>query len=545
MMAVVCIPGTTIALDVAHNEFIRQPLYISSGVTVAWNMDSSATAAANSLYWDSDSGEPAVWDTEQTAVWADENEEETTFESGAQVVFGKGNDLNKSVEIAPEGVHVSSVDITGSAYQFSGGDMVVTERVNAEQSATINSVLVIGSSDAPLTIQVAGGEQLTAAVLETAFSGSHEHHIYEHGSFVKNGAGTLHITDAVHGSITGATVTKGVLSLGTGVSLDVGANEIKGGTLQNVEMLVTGEIARSVSGNIAMAHNVIKSADGKNAAVLTGVTLHAGTTTEYATLQNVSFAGESTLRGHITFEKTQRQGDISVAAGGTLTVDNVTFDLHGLASGDKVLIDGSAGTLLGWESANFVYSGITVNSAAVATSVAGVVTIKSEHDGNLYWSGKADDKWNSGSENWSTQAGGADGVAFTALSNVYFGAGAANRNITVSQDLVAMDFGITGGDYSFSGGRIATLGDAAINTGAEDTVTFYNQLVVQGSMTTSGKGTLELLGATTVVKDLTLGGDHTTIDADVTVLGKFSVNAGDAATAGSLNIFGNVTANDM
>lgn len=549
-MAVVCIPGTTIALDVAHNEFIRQPLYISSGVTVAWNMDSSATAAANSLYWDSDSGEPAVWDTEQTAVWEDANEEETTFESGAQVVFGKGTGLNKSVEIAPEGVHVSSVDITGSAYQFSGGDMVVTERVNAEQSATINSVLVIGSSDAPLTIQVAEGEQLTTSVLETAFSGSHEHHIYEHGSFVKNGAGTLHITDAVHGSITGATVTKGVLSLGTDVSLDVGANEIKGGTLENVEMQLTGEIVRAVSGNVATAHNVIKSADGKNAAVLTDVTLHAGMHTEYATIQNVAFAGKSTLRGYITFEKTQRQGDMSVVAGGNLTVDNVYFDLHGLASGAKTLIDNyavnrAAGTLTGWETAQFVYSGIAVNSAAVDTSVAGVVTINRTHSGNLYWTGAQDYEWNAGSANWSTVEGEEEGETFTALSNVYFGADATKRNITVMQDLVVMDFGITGGDYSFSGGRIATLGDAAINTGAEDTVTFHNQLVVQGSMTTSGKGTLELHGATTVVKDLTLGTNTTTIDADVTVLGKFSVNAGDAATAGSLNIFGNVTANEM
>ena len=537
-MAVVCIPGTTIALDVAHNEFIRQPLYISSGVTVAWNMDSSATAAANSLYWDSDSGEPAVWDTEQTAVWEDANEEETTFESGAQVVFGEGNALNKSVEIAPEGVHVSAVKITGTDYQFSGGDMVVTDSVSAEQSAMIDSVLVIGSYDAPLKIQVAEGEYLTASVLETSFAGSHEHHIYENGSFVKNGEGMLHITKAVHGSITGATVAEGVLSLGSGVSLDVGANEIKGGTLQNVELLVTGEIDRAVSGNVAMAHNIIKTADGKNAAVLTDVTLFAGTTTEYATLQNVSFAGESTLRGYITFEKTQRQGDISVAAGGTLTVENVCFDLHGLASGDKVLIDSSAGTLSGWDTAQFVYSGITVNSAAVDSSVAGVVTIKREHEGNLYWSGAADDKWNAGSENWSTQPNGTGGAAFTALSNVHFGAAAANRDITVAQDLVAMELYIENGGYSFSGGRIATLGNAVIDTGA-DTVTFRNQLVVQENLITSGTGTLQLHGATTVVKDMTLGSDHIVIDGDVTVLGNFIVNSG------SLDINGNVTAGGM
>ena len=375
------------------------------------------------------------------------------------------------------------------------------------------------------------------------------HVVYESGAFIKEGSGCLFITDDVRGSISGATVRKGELVLASGVSMDVGANAVSGGTLENVAMLVTGEIYRAVSGGLATAHNIIKSADGVNAAVLTNVTLHAGTSSEYATLQNVDFAGESTLRGYITFEETQRQRDMRVAAGGTLTVDNVCFDLHGLGSGDKVLIENAAvndaaGTLTGWETAHFVYSGITVNSAAVNTSVAGVVTLKDAHDGNLYWTGAADDKWNPGSANWCAQPDGTDNEVFTALSNVYFGADAANRDITVTQDLVVMNLGITDGGYSFSGGRVATLGDASINTGAA-TVTFNDQLVVQGSMTTSGTGTLELLGATTVVEDMTLATDHITLDGDVSVLGKFSVNAGSATDAGSLTILGNVTAQEM
>ncbi len=490
-----------------------------------------------------------MWDTTQTTAWVDENAEETTYTTDAQVVFGERADLNKSVQIAPEGVSASTVKITGSDYQFNGGDMVVTEKVSAQKSAEIDSVLVIGSSTTPLEIEVAEGEELSTRVLETAFTGTHENHIYEQGSFVKSGDGTLSISEAVHGAITGATVTGGKIELGSDVSLDVGANEIKGGTLENVEMVITGEIDRAVSGDVATAHNVIKSADGENAAVLTNVTLHAGTSTEYATLQNVAFAGASTLRGYITFEETQRQRDMSVAAGGTLAVDNVCFDLHGLASGEKILIvnnavDSTTGTLTGWNTAKFVYSGITVNSSAVNTSVAGVVTINSEHNGNLYWTGAADDKWNPGSANWSTVEGGTGSDVFTSLSNVYFGADAANRDIIVAQDLVVMDFTLTGGNYNFSGGRIATLGDATINTGA-DKVTFHDLLVIQGNMTTSGKGTLELLGATTVVQDLTLGTNNTTIDADVSVLGKFTVNAGSAIDAGTLNIYGNVTADEM
>ena len=248
-----------------------------------------------------------------------------------------------------------------------------------------------------MVINVEQDSTLTLKCLETNSAVVNGHVVYESGAFIKEGSGCLFITDDVRGSISGATVLEGELVLASGVSMDVGANAVSGGTLENVAMLVTGEIYRAVSGGLATAHNIIKSADGVNAAVLTNVTLHAGTSSEYATLQNVDFAGESTLRGYITFEETQRQRDMRVAAGGTLTVDNVCFDLHGLASGDKVLIENAAvsaaaGTLIGWETAHFVYSGITVNSAAVNTSVAGVVTLKDAHDGNLYWTGAADDK---------------------------------------------------------------------------------------------------------------------------------------------------------
>ena len=539
LMAVMSVPGITMAaVDGGGNVYSQSDTYLYV----------SAAEPTASLRWDSVAGEPAVWDTDSTAAWVDADGGESTYTEGSHVLFGEGTSLNKSVQIAPEGVTAGTVDITGSNYLFSGGTLTVTERVNASSSAVVDVNLAIGGGNA-LIINAERESKLTLKCLETRSAVVNGHVVYESGAFIKEGSGCLLITDDVRGSISGATVREGELVFASGVSMDVGANEVSGGTLENVSMLVTGEIYRAVSGGLATAHNIIKSADGVNAAVLTNVTLHAGTSSEYATLQNVDFAGESTLRGYITFEETQRQRDMRVAAGGTLTVDNVCFDLHGLASGDKVLIENAAvsdaaGTLTGWETAHFVYSGITVNSAAVNTSVAGVVTIKDLHDGNLYWTGAADDKWNPGSANWCAQPDGTDSEVFTALSNVYFGADAANRDITVTQDLVVMNLGITDGGYSFSGGRVATLGDASINTGAA-TVTFNDQLVVQGSMTTSGTGTLELLGATTVVKDMTLATGHITLDGDVSVLGTFSVHAGSATDAGSLTILGNVSAQEM
>lgn len=539
LLSAFCV-ATTLSSGTAAAAVVRQ----------VGNLPTLAAEDTETLRWDSSTGEPAVWDTENTAVWTDvgSGASDVTFKTGSQVQFGEGADLNKSVQIGSGYVTASTVEISGSDYCFSGGEMVVTDSLIARESATIDSALVMGSSSSPLTIDVAEGKVLTTNKLGTPFTESNGIHNHTPGSFRKIGGGTLSVTGDVPGLITEASVQGGKLELGAGVSMDVGANIITGGTLENVEMLISGEVDRPVSGGLAVAHNLIKSADGKNAAVLTDVTLHAGSTTEYATLQNVSFAGESTLQGYITFEKTQRQGDMSVAAGGTLMVDHVCFDLHGLASGEKVLIEnaanGAGGTLTGWETASFVYSGIAVNSAAVESSVAGTVTIKSTHDGNLYWTGAADEKWNPGSANWSAVEGGTDMETFTSLSNVYFGAETSNRDITVTQDLVVMNLGITDGGYSFSGGRVATLGDAALNFG-QGTVTFHDQLVIQGNLTTSGAGSVELLGATTVVKDMTLNAAHTTLGGDVSVMGKFTVNAGTATDAGSLTISGNVTAQEM
>ena len=541
-MAVVCVPGITLPLMAAETS--------------------------PTLRWDAALGEPAVWDTGTTAVWEDEKGVESTYTSGSHVVFGEDDALNKAVEIVPEGVNAAAVELTGSGYSISGGDLVVSDLVSAEKSATIESTMVMGSTTSPLEIRVAEGQTLTTNILETSFAGSHEHHIYEQGSFVKTGSGTLRIMEAAHGSITGVTVQEGVLELGQSVSLDMGAYAIHGGTLENVQMLVSGDMVRTLTGVTVLAHNMMVSADGVHAAVLRDVQLHAGTTIEYASMQNVVFAGESTLTGYITFEETQSQREMGVATGSTLAVDNVVFDLHGLSAGTKVLIvngevadaanglqsrielpssiSGLAGTITGWDTAKFVYSGVAVNKFAVQSTVAGTVTIIGKHDGNLYWDGSEDDKWNPTSANWSLTAGTQGEEVFTALSNVYFGGGdeVVHRDITVTQDMVVMNLNVTNGDYNFRGARVATLADATLAP-SSGKVTFHDQLVVQGYLTTGGAGTVELLGATTVVKDATLQGLTTSIAGDMSILGSLIVNAGDATAAGRLNISGDVTAAGM
>ncbi len=549
-MAVVCVPGMTTAGD-AYTQS-ESYLYVANR---SGDAATEVAEATESLRWNSTGNDSARWDTDQNAVWVDESTDtEVGYKAGSNVQFGEGADLHKEVQIAPEHVEASSVEISGSDYQFSGGDMIVKDRLSVAESASIDSALIIGSTTTPLTIDVADGKTFTIGMLGTYLTDVNGTHIHAQGAFTKTGKGTLSVTDGMHGLFSAATIQDGKLVLGDGVALEVGANEFLGGTLENVDMHISADIYRPVSGGIVTAHNLIRSADGVNAAVLTDVALHAGTATEYATLQNVVFAGNGSLTGFITYEETQAQREMGVATGGKLAVNNVTFDLHGLSSGEKVLIENAAvsdaaehlkGTLTGWDTVKFVYSGIAVNSAAVNSAVVGMVTIDYDHNGNLYWTGAADDKWNPSSANWSLAAGETGKEVFTALSNVYFGGdNVGHQDIIVSQDVVAMNLSITGGGYSFSGARVATLGDALISPTA-GTVTFNDQLVIQGNLTTSGEGAVELLGSTTVVKDMTLNSAHTTLAGDVTVLGKFAVNAGTETTAGRLDINGNVTAKEM
>ena len=431
------------------------------------------------LHWDSSAGEPAVWDTEQTTAWVDGQGGETLYMAGSSVEFGNGADLNKSVQVAGAGVEAGTIVISGDGYHFTGGNIKVTELLNVTGAARFDS------------------------------------------------------------------------------RLDVGASLIQGGTLENVQMQITGEISRPVTGDTVTVHNLISSADGTHAAVLTDVALYAGTATEYATLYNVVFAGDSDLTGYITIEKTQSQREIGVATGSTLTIDNATFDLRGMASGSKVLIvngalddtsvaftlpagmAGLGGELKGWDTVKFVYSGIAVNKDAVDTSVAGMVTLRDAHDGNLYWNGKADDRWNPGSANWSSSASLEGQETFSALSNVHFGAGnGGHRDIGVTQDMVVMNLDVSDGDYSFNGARVAVLGNASLNFDS-GVVDFQNQLVVQGNLDAAGSGSLKLSNTATVAGKAALNNLSTTIAGDMTVVGNLEVNAD------TLNISGNVSASQM
>ncbi len=528
-----------------------------------------------SRYWDA-TGADGVWNTGADANWREfaDSTETVTFETNSRVTFTDtdetGDELDKSVTVADGGVHAKSVTITGSDYVFSGGKVLVNQSLSAQQDARFDSAVVIGSA-APLQLDVADGATLTLSTLETVSTQSYGGVSYGSGAFSKTGAGTLLITDAINGTITGATVSGGKLQLGSGVNLAVGANTLTGGTLENVVLLATGTVT-DYTGATAQANNVIKSADGENYATLTNVALQAGAATGYASLQKVAFAGTSTLSGFITFEDTKQQRQMAVATGGTLTVSNLTLDLHGLSTGTKVLIENGAvagaaegfkGTLEGWtaENVKLLYSGVAVNNAVVDMGTAGVVTLNTAEDNtaaNMYWdglvAGAAEDDapvastaWDKSSANWSATAGENGDAAFLALSNAYFGATpeGGSKAVNAVQDMVMANMFVTEGGYSFTGSRLATLGNMHI-TPASGAVSFTNELVAQGNVELSAAqggsvtlgGALQAGGAITATGEGSLSFNSTVQSGgDITLTGNGVVMlAGNVSTAGNFSI---------
>ena len=565
-------------------------------------------------YWDA-TGDEGVWNTGADANWREfeDSTKTVTFEANSRVTFTDTDEtgktaLAKRVTVADAGVQAKNVGIAGTGYVFSGGKVLVNESLSALQNARFDSAVVIGSA-APLQLDVAAGATLTLSTLETVSTQSYGGVSYGSGAFRKTGAGTLLITEAINGTITGATVSGGKLVLGVAgaedvaktVSLAVGSNTLTtaGGSLENVELLSSGTVT-DYTGATAQANNVIKSADGVNYAMLTDVELRAGAATGYASLQKVAFAGNSTLSGYITYESTKQQRQMAVATNGTLTVSNLTFDLHGLSAGTKVLIENGAvadaaegfkGTLEGWNSENvtLLYSGIAVNSAAVNMGTAGVVALDTAENNtaaNMYWDGLvagaaesdapvASSAWDKSSANWSDEEGKDGRVAFLALSNTYFGATpeGGSKKVNAAQDMVMSNMFVTEGGYSFTGSRLATLGNMHI-TPKSGTVSFTNELVAQGNVelraeqdgsvtlggalqaggtiTATGEGDLSFNSTVQSGGDITLTGNGVvTLAGNVSTAGKFSIGTEgaavmDKADASTLyTIAGTLTAKDI
>lgn len=509
-------------------------------------------------YWDSADGDSNVWDTNSGTVWRDrETMEGLVYESGSRVAFGEYEDvddinqgtgttpLNKNVTVAEGGVVAKALDVFGEGYVFSGGKVTVTQSMSIQESAEFASTLVIGSTTSPLAVDVWAGKTLTVGTLETSSSVSYGSTIYNNGALSMVGEGTMHVTDAVNGKLTQVS-SLGTLKLGVEatdgaaaktITLAVGSNELTtaGGTLQNV-------VLTAADNSIAAADSTL----GK--AVLTDVSLEAGAAASYATLQDVSFAGNSALSGYIALTAPE---SMQVAAGSTLEIGNLTLDLAGTGLGEQVVIANGAttsglGTLNGWttDKVSLVYNGVAVNEGSVTLSdTAGKLSIASSDAGALYWDGigadgNATGDWNATGATWNT-AEGADGTStYKALSDIIFGTPAEGgaKTITVAADMDMLSFTVKEGGYSFSGAGLTTLGDMSIAAAGGD-VSFLNSLTAAGTLTTSGAGKVTFSEAVTVAGDVTLGAASTDIASSMA-----SADGDIAMTSKTINVAGAVTA---
>ncbi len=556
--------GSIIGWDIlTENNFLIGDKLLSQGDWDSLKIE-NGKVSLTMLYefWDSVGNEPSIWDTQQSTVWRDaDGTDDKTYEAGAQVAFGQTDDdnanveLNKNVHVISSGVDVKNMSISGTNYLFSGGDIRITDMLQSTESAVMTNALVIADATTPLQINVADNTVLQIADLKTTYIAPFGTPVYGNGAFEKDGAGRLTITRGIHGTITEASISEGSLKLENGVTLTVGANSINGGIIENTVLQTSGSVTRSVVNTL----NIIRSANDTEYAVLTDVKLKAGTSDAFATLQKVTFAGNSELSGYITFEETQHANEINVAAGSELYINGLIFDLRGLAAGEKILIDNAAtgntalGTISGWDSVQYVYSGIQINSEAINAQTNGTITIKTDHNGNLYWDGSENNSWDAISTNWSLTESSDGTNVFTALSNIYFGytPEEAQKDISIKQDAVVANLYITQGGYNFSGSRLAALGDISLSP-ADGTLSMGNSLIAQGNISVSGDAAITLNGEISAGGNLTFNTNApVSITNNVSVGGDFNIGTSNTAVivkndkSTIYNISGNVTASNV
>lgn len=216
--------------------------------------------------------------------------------------------------------------------------------------------------------------------------------------------------------------------------------------------------------------------------------------------------------------------------------------------------DGFTGTLLGWDAENvkLLYSGIAVNNAVVDMDTAGVVTLntaESNTAANMYWDGlvggAASNAWDKSSANWSDTAGTDGDSAFLALSNTYFGATpeVGSKVVNATLDMVMSNMFVTDGGYSFTGSRLATLGNMSI-TPASGEVSFANELVVQGNVNLSAAqgGSLNFAGMLQAGGTITANVEGALIfDNAVSAGGKVELNAQNLEVNGALRSVGDIS----
>ena len=515
--------------------------------------------AEGEIYWNDDAdGTQKFWST------ALNDGEEKVFLSGSHVIFGTGAVTQYAITIEDDGVVAGDVTIQANSgtnadatYSFSGGSLTA-DSITANDDAAFDNAAVVIKEGADMSITVADGSTLSIANISTQTYEQNKEVRYYSGSFTKTGGGTLVLGSSEGDGLTAVAVQEGTLQLGTAATEDAEGTQGKL-TVGTISLRGTGGTITGLT--LDAATTTISMADKDSAfgtfGTLTDVSVVIGTNTGYGTLDGVQFAGtDNVLIGYLTNQNTQAQGRVGVLDGGSLTIGNLVIDMRGLGASttgavEKVIVmndankdydinPGYTGTITNWDSDHItlVYSGAAVDANAVKVSdIDGNITIDLTQASTLYWDGMSGGAeapgWNLTDTNWSRTEGADEDVTYTALSNLVFGntPDVGTKTVQMATDMVAADIRVTADGYTFSGARMASLGDISVTAGAVFETTL--SMVAQGAIT---------LGHTAVPTDTTEIGDTISVNGAVEAVGNITVGGLDAVTlnAGITSHGGNI-----
>ena len=423
------------------------------------------------------------------------------------------NTSEGKVTVQDGGVQTSGMVIDSGTFTFTGGKITGTMDGVFDPPGTATGRLDITGANVTMgnALDFVNGIDISSSgVLTLADGGSPTDST---GIVVSNNS-TLDFAmnaDTAYGGVisgTGGTIKK----TGTGILTLSGTNTHTGMLSQDAGTInLTGSWAGNYSQSTG---SILTSADGVN---INGNVFLGGTVNPTGTLV---VGGNLYLDGAVLHTVLQGTGSNKIAVTGTVSYgNNSTIDLENWLDGTYTLIMAGSGL----NSSKF--SDVTLNGAALGTRQTStltspsnsslVLTVYTEENLNLVWTGATGSVWNSPNLSWKQGALSRDSD-FVTNDFVTFDNSGVNQNVDVqSSGVQVAGMEIAGGTYSFSGGDIIGVlpvtDKGATRTGRLDitggSAEFHNQLSFENGAAVSAGASMILAEGSSFTGNIDNGGN--------------------------------------
>ena len=405
------------------------------------------------------------------------------------------NNAALTFDQSTDGTYAGVISGSGTLTKLGNGVITLSGSLAHSGGTTISAGRLVGTTSS-LAGAIANNAALT---FDQSTDGVYAGVISGTGALTKSGSGMV--------TLSGANTASGGNAINAGTLLVSGSLAGANSVASGATLAVTG----SVSGVTTVAGGTLTGSGTAGAVILqNGATLAAGQggvgsltlgnlSVDASAAVNLTISGLTAYTGAAALN----MGDITLGSGA-----NVTLNVSGFAIGDDFRLLSYTGSNPFSQGVNLTLNNIGKSgrlTVTLDTATAGVIMYDVTGHSTL-WTGATDSSWQtSGAQNWTVDS---SPDSYLEDDLVVFGAGAANRSITLGSDVTPGSFRVEGSDdYAFSGayaikgtGALTKTGNGKLTLGTANTFSGGANLqggrIALGSNSALGTGTITLSGAT-------------------------------------------------